>query len=201
MRAHRFIHQDNFVRRRAFGFEHMPCFSRKSKQVFVHEAPWTWLMQRYDTVTQSLLTPVFVTSYKLWASRRHHSKETSGFPPVLYRPCGPPGFSLPPARLSVACLFILNIYIYIFLCTRNMIPKTVLRFQPYRQIRRHLVVNTWTHKGWEVRRIFHHLNLQNHSMSTCQQLTTFTWHVTEKGSKNVHRHRAAARWWGRASAS
>ena len=39
MRTHRFIHPDIFVRGRAFGFERMPCFSRKSTQVFVHEAP------------------------------------------------------------------------------------------------------------------------------------------------------------------
>jgi len=39
MHTHRFIYPDIFVRRSAFGFERAPCFSRKSTQVFVHEAP------------------------------------------------------------------------------------------------------------------------------------------------------------------
>ena len=39
MRAHTLIHPDIFVRWRAFWFERTPCFSRKSTQVFVHEAP------------------------------------------------------------------------------------------------------------------------------------------------------------------
>ena len=39
MRTHTLIHPDIFVRRMAFGFERTPCVSRKSTQVFVHEAP------------------------------------------------------------------------------------------------------------------------------------------------------------------
>jgi len=39
MHKQRFLHPDIFVRWRAFGFERTPCFSRKSTQVFVHEAP------------------------------------------------------------------------------------------------------------------------------------------------------------------
>ena len=39
MRAHTFVHPDIFVRRRTFGFERTPCFSRKSTQIDVHEAP------------------------------------------------------------------------------------------------------------------------------------------------------------------
>ena len=39
MRAHTLIHPDIFVRWRAFWFERTPCFSRKSTQVFLHEAP------------------------------------------------------------------------------------------------------------------------------------------------------------------
>jgi len=42
MRTHRFIHSDIFVHWRAFGFERTPCLSRKSMQVFVHEAPDPW---------------------------------------------------------------------------------------------------------------------------------------------------------------
>ena len=39
IRAHTLIHLDIIVRWRAFWFEHRPCFSRKSTQIFVHEAP------------------------------------------------------------------------------------------------------------------------------------------------------------------
>ena len=39
MRAHTLIHPDIFVRWRAFWIERTPCFSRKSTQLFVHEAP------------------------------------------------------------------------------------------------------------------------------------------------------------------
>jgi len=52
MRAHRFIHLDIFVCTTFSVFEHTPCFSRKSTQVFVHEAPaqtLSWLARWHST--------------------------------------------------------------------------------------------------------------------------------------------------------
>jgi len=98
---------------------------------------------------------------------------STGFPPVLYRPGGPPGFSLPPARLKRR-LFIYFKHFYFF-----NVPQT-----------------------WYQRRYCATACLPVNMLTTFA--TTFKRHVTDKGSKNVHRQRAdraAARWWGRASAS
>ena len=61
-RAHTLIHPDIFVRWRAFWFERTSCFSRKSTQVFVHEAPEVF---RYHGVANTcMLTEVMIKNMR-----------------------------------------------------------------------------------------------------------------------------------------
>ena len=56
MLTHTFIHLDFFVRTSFSGFQRTPCFSRKSTQVFVHEAPGVYFI--FMLTTRSCTCPL-----------------------------------------------------------------------------------------------------------------------------------------------